>query len=668
LEALEDRSLLTVGPLDPTFGTGGVVQSAFPDRPDFVVARLAQQAGGKLVVAGTVTGTNGGLSLALERFDPDGSLDPTFGSGGSVETPLVTGYYDRAVGLALQGDGKIVVVAQSAPDDIEVRYNSDGSLDGTFGKGGWTGITNGEAHAVAVQPDGKIVFAGTNAPEPYLRDYSFSLARLNPDGSIDKTFAGGNPEAYASYDDEGYPDFNIAYSVLVLPDGRLLASGKVESTPPSGHAVAVAALARFNPDGSLDTTFGQGGKVVSPLAVDPISSAPVSEPGQVALQPDGKVLLLASSGAGFQLARYNPDGSLDTSFGQDGVVSSAQFGPACGLAIQPDGTILVGAESGDNLVVVSFSPDGLRAASFAPFGTSATAGGLVVQPDGQVVVAGSIGTSGAYDAGVARFQGQPVPPTFVLAQDGSLWESGTQGLASISPAGTILAIGPSTAPGGRPEVFALASDHSLWVHRSAGWSELSPAGTINGLSAWTKDLVYAVAGDGSLWQNLGGTWQILSPAGTLLSVSAGTDAAGDPEAFALASDHSLWQLDQDTWQSLSPAGTIAAFSAAGDSAFAVASDGSLWQHDAAGWVELSPAGTILSAVGGTDAGGSTAVFALAADRSFWEYTAALGWQQLSPAGTILSLRNSQGPDVFVVAADGNLWEFDGSAWSRVTFQ
>ncbi len=256
---------------------------------------------------------------------------------------------------------------------------------------------------------------------------------------------------------------------------------------------------------------------------------------------------------------------------------------------------------------------------------------------------------------------------FTTETDHSLWAKNPSDgdWIELSPAGTITAISASKDASGHNEVFALAANNSLWVYTVAGWSMLSPAGTINALSASPNNVVFALASDSSLWEHAAAGWSMLSPAGTILSVSGGADASGGAEAFAVASNHSLWQYDKNAWQLLSAAGTITSASAVAGAAYAVASGGSLWQHTAAGWTMLSPAGTILSVSGGTDSSGNPAVFAVAADHSLWRYTAAQGWQQLAAANSVASIANDQGPDLFAVAVNNVLWEFDGSAWSEV---
>src|SRR6516165_431864 len=180
------------GDLDPSFGTGGKVTTAVG-----YASAVALQGDGKIVAVGhTDTGTQGAFALA--RYNSDGSPDATFGTGGTVTTafPSFFGSYDAAYAVALQGDGKIVAAGDTDTGTrgafALARYNPDGSLDATFGTGGTVrtafGTSYDAANAVALQGDGKIVAAGDTDAGTH---GAFALARYNPNGSLDATFGTG---------------------------------------------------------------------------------------------------------------------------------------------------------------------------------------------------------------------------------------------------------------------------------------------------------------------------------------------------------------------------------------------------------------------------------------------------------------------------------------------
>ena len=270
-----------------------------------------------------------------------GALDPSFGTGGKVTTAFGS-HHDGAGALVLQPDGKLVAAGESwnvLEDDFALaRYNPDGSLDTNFnGTGKVTtpiGSSDDYADALVLQPDGKLVAAGGSSNGP--NDH-FALARYNPDGSLDTNFKGtGKVTTVVGADD-------WVNALVLQPDGKLVAAGVSYQGSNSNFA-----LARYNPDGSLDTTFHGTGMVTTPIGSGNAFLY------ALVLQPDGKLVAAGDSWNGsnyvFALARYNPDGSLDTSFKGTGKVTTA-IGPgddqANALVLQPDGK-LVTAGSGYN--------------------------------------------------------------------------------------------------------------------------------------------------------------------------------------------------------------------------------------------------------------------------------------------------------------------------------
>jgi uncharacterized delta-60 repeat protein len=242
------RSLwaLAPGDLDPTFGTGGIGITPLGSFDDFASA-VALQPDGKIVVAGQSSSGSNNSDFALARYNPDGSLDASFGSGGKITTAI--GSRNAAYAVALQPDGKIIAAGFTyivGDGDIAlVRYNPDGSLDTTFGTGGTirTSIGNSgeDVHGVALQPDGKIVAAGSSLTVNE-SDRDFTLVRYNPDGSLDINF--GN-EGKIITNIQGTGSSDIARAVVVQPNGKIVVAGHS-----SGIGSAAFALVRYNSDGS----------------------------------------------------------------------------------------------------------------------------------------------------------------------------------------------------------------------------------------------------------------------------------------------------------------------------------------------------------------------------------------------------------------------------------
>jgi competence ComEA-like helix-hairpin-helix protein len=302
---------------------------------------MALQPDGKIVVTG---GSDSALVLA--RYNTDGSLDPSFDGDGSLLTDF-DGLSAVGFSVDLQPDGKILVAGfRSAARDFSLvlaRFNSDGSPDMSFGTGGkvLNNFGQGEAYGgtLARQPDGKILLAG----QTFLLGigYVFALARYHSDGSLDTSF--GN-NGNMTTDIEGSFDESIG-TVIVQPDGRIIAVGSSTINEMGDFATV-----RYNTDGSLDTTFGTGGKVITDIADgDNFGSS-------ATLQRDGKVIVAGRSFNGanndFALARYNSDGSLDTSFDLDGIITT-DFGvgddTGQALLLQPDGRIVLAGSAATHL-------------------------------------------------------------------------------------------------------------------------------------------------------------------------------------------------------------------------------------------------------------------------------------------------------------------------------
>jgi uncharacterized delta-60 repeat protein len=322
------------GSLDSSFGTGGVVT-----RADTHFNALALQPDGKILVAGFAFNPPIPGVFELERYLPDGSLDPSFGSGGVATTRIFSGYQPEIGALALQADGKIIAAGGDGARVTVARYLPDGSLDTSFGPGGIVTTTPaaGEAQAVAVQSDGKIVVAGSGWP---FADYG-SIVRYRPDGSLDPSFATGGIVA---------TPLGPLHALVLQPDGKILVGGGAYRFLSQAFGVA-----RYNPDGSPDLSFGTGGETMTDAGWSGGTQA-------IALQPDGDIVAAGqgsprsvtySNSFQFALVRYHPDGALDTGFGACGramtAFSSGNGTGALvdGLALQPDGKILAAGRNFD---------------------------------------------------------------------------------------------------------------------------------------------------------------------------------------------------------------------------------------------------------------------------------------------------------------------------------
>ena len=288
------------GALDTSFGGDGLATVPFPQTGGSYSAAeavLLQPDGGLVLIGWTIGEV--GSSFALARVNADGSLDTSFGTGGRVTVPQ----FAAATSGVLQPDGRIVAAGSDAGTAMLVaRYNMDGSLDPTFGGDGQVTVTGSfvDVQAVALQPDGKLVIAGTSQTGSFATR-NFFLVRMLPNGALDPSFDGDGIVI------SDFGSVESAYSVIVQDDGRIVLAGSRSSD---------VAVARYLADGSLDTSFGNGGLAL----VDAASS----ESGHQVIQlPNGNLLVAGatydqSNRQDFLLARLLPNGSLDTTFGTGG--------------------------------------------------------------------------------------------------------------------------------------------------------------------------------------------------------------------------------------------------------------------------------------------------------------------------------------------------------------
>jgi len=389
------------------------------------------------------------LALASAARAQSGALDPTFGTGGIVKTPVGT-LADVGRAVAIQADDRIVVAGYSTTnatgDDFSVaRYLLNGTLDSSFNGTGKVitpvGPTNAidRAFAVAVQDDQKIVVAGFSRNGG---NEDFALVRYLPDGTLDGDFGSGGivTTAIGTVNDE-------ALAVAIQSDGRIVAAGYSHN-----GANRDLALARYLPDGTLDTTFSGDGKVSVPIGTG--GNAGDDEARAIAIQPDGKIVIAGLSAFGSSedmlVARFTTAGALDTTFGGGTGWKRIHFGlgndDARALALQPDGMILIAGQA-------RFGPGTQRHIGVArvdstgtldpglngtgilttQIGTGSEADGIALFDSGRFVVAGKATNSGSNDWEVVRYNA-----------NGSL-DTNFGGTGIVT---TVVGTGPETAANG----------------------------------------------------------------------------------------------------------------------------------------------------------------------------------------------------------------------------
>ena len=391
--ALPASLMAQAGTLDPKFGNGGIVFTA-----NTVANAGALQGDGKIVVAGSISTVQNSEQPGLLRYNTNGTLDSGFGAGGKV---LIGGNNaGPAFAVAVQTDGKILVAAPANLHLTVFRFNSNGSLDNTFGNNGATAIQPTEVFlapasgGIALEPDGRILVATAHNEGGPLQ----IVARLLANGQLDSTF-GSNGVA---------PTFG-GDSVAVLPNGNILVgTGSVTSAyAPNGavvkdfgihgqtpgfaneaggfvvnnnsatvtriitagtiftnlnlmslNSVSGFLLVSYKIDGTLDNAFGIHGGVTTPFPGNILARALA-----VALQTNGHIVAVGQTAptdtgsSDFALVRYNPDGSVDTTFGNSGFVSTP-FGTSVAFAntvlIQIDGKIIAVGNSNNGTTLARY--------------------------------------------------------------------------------------------------------------------------------------------------------------------------------------------------------------------------------------------------------------------------------------------------------------------------
>jgi uncharacterized delta-60 repeat protein len=401
LEALEDRCLPSgAGSLDPTFGGTGIVTTNMQNNSRLgqtgdAYAVLIQPWDGKIIAAGWALLSQEVMCLA--RYNsPNGTLDTSFGSGGKADSPRITNIGDTCAALyphsGTANDGKIVVATGQTVD----RFNPDGSLDKSFGKTGSVTVPWDIAyHGLVIQPwDGKIVVGGTE------------LTRFNANGTLDTSFGSGGTVAQGANALQlqadgkllistggGLARFNTNGSLDITFNSAGPVPGTVTTSigvnclaiyPGSGQIVAASGggVVRFNANGTPDTTFGQSGQVTT--------SPNGAFAWATAVQADGKILLAGrtSDGSGIlykSLWRYTTDGSLNPTFGTGGLVQTSPVRGAgdagwIDLALQADGRIVtvgtteVGTTSNYTFMVARYLPSAPQVGSFTASPNSVASG------------------------------------------------------------------------------------------------------------------------------------------------------------------------------------------------------------------------------------------------------------------------------------------------------
>ncbi|MFH1227686.1 MAG: delta-60 repeat domain-containing protein [Planctomycetota bacterium] len=379
------------------------------------------------------TTTNPLLGGAPVSFST-GITDTAFGNNGRAIAVLGPGN-DYARAVVLQPDGKIILAGSAGDDFGLARLNSDGTIDDAFGISGTVtsdfGGNQDCAQAVAIQPDGKIILAGRARIGGNDR---IALARYTVTGTLDAAFGAGGLVTTALGTQSG------AYACIVQPDGKILAGGWADYGPS-----ACFALARYRDDGTPDIYFGCNGAITATIGT--------AKAYAMALQPDGRIIL---AGDGLNMVRFDHFGTTDTFFSagtQSGALPPGDTGTAYACALQPDGKIILAGIAENQLLLARYRENGVPDTGFGNNGTVLIGGwagqlnGMALQSDHKIIVAGTscnmqAGTFGSF---VMRFQPDGILDTG-FGNNGNVSPSGlahNEGAdaCAVQPDGKIVAVG-----------------------------------------------------------------------------------------------------------------------------------------------------------------------------------------------------------------------------------
>lgn len=330
------------------------------------------------------------FAIISSTTDARANLDTGFGNGGKVLSSPDGSEITFGQDYALQSDGKIVAVGGgSTLGFMVVRYNSNGSLDTTFGTNGISSIVfadqTGSAVAVDIQPDGKIVIGGTVARQvstnPNIWAYDFGIARLNSDGSPDTTFD-GDGKTTLSFNPEVTTNnfsFERLKKLKVASDGKIVLGGSAVDATVSSQLI----LGRLNADGSLDTTFGNNGRIISPFTIFSFLFL-----NDFLVLADGSVVMAGHGGSATNVRlaiKYNATGGIIWQY----LESDGEFirTGLYGIAAQPDGKFIAIGAKLNRVFAMRLNADGTVDSSFinSTGNLSGQALSVALQPDGKVV-------------------------------------------------------------------------------------------------------------------------------------------------------------------------------------------------------------------------------------------------------------------------------------------
>jgi uncharacterized delta-60 repeat protein len=528
---------------DETFGSNGSVVTGTAGSGDERAFGLAVQPDGRVVVAGSAEiGIE--TQFALYRNLSDGTLDPAFGTGGILAVSVGIGF-SQANSVAVQPDGRIVAAGlafNGVDDDFTiVRCMADGSLDTSFGGGSGIvllplGASDDRAYGIALQPDGKIVIAGSSHDGTRAE---FALVRLLADGTPDPAFGNSGTTKTSFGNGNAW-----SYSLALQRNGKVIAVGEADD-----GLIRSMAMARYQSNGSIDTGFGSGGRIVTASGIS--DSAAYS----VGIRRDGRIILGGYAtnplNTDWALVRYLRDGTLDSSFGNGGrvlTVMGSSFEEINSLTVQSDGGIFAAGfvrnGTNDDFGVARFLANGSLDPAFGVGGKAITPVGtgndygfpLSVQPDGKVVVAGHTHNGADYDLALVRYEASlVVSPEILVERSTTLLTSGEDTILfdpafSGGTTGTVTldVVNAGNADLDLSNIITIGDDASDFTVDTSGTQLLLPSG---GRTSFNITLTSITAAERSTVLQIESNDPILNFFTVTLLANTDSDTDGLPDAW-----------------------------------------------------------------------------------------------------------------------------------------
>ena len=411
------------GALDITFGNSGKVTGTFDNVNANISsgAATALQSDGKIIVAGQVYFSASNNFCGIARYNANGSIDASFGNGGSVSMDVNTKHYSELKAVAIQADGKIVVAGNTTNllgtnlDFTVIRYKTNGNIDSTFGTNGVVTLDFGNdddfARSIVIQADGKILVGGDAKVSG---NVDFAAARLNTNGTLDNGF-GLNGKINIDFES----NYDQADAMLLQPDGKIVLGGYYTTSTTPHFAFG---LVRLTSGGVLDASFGTNGKA----KLDFSNSNHTLH--ALALQTDGRIVAAGEGPANLYVVTLNANGTYDTNFGNFGIFNNPSTHRANALLIQPNGQIIIGGikynGSNDDFYLNRLWSNGAVDGTFGSSGELAidfngkydALYSMAFQPNGKVVAIGWANKATGFlkDFALARFEtGMREPVTLI---------------------------------------------------------------------------------------------------------------------------------------------------------------------------------------------------------------------------------------------------------------